>query len=492
MTRYYGSFVVAYKLWIVMEYLAGGSCLDLLKPGVFSEAHIAVLCRELLLGLDYLHNEGTIHRDIKAANILLSASGRVKLADFGVAAQITHTLRHTFVGTPFWMAPEVIRQAGYDAKADIWSLGITAIELAKGEPPLSEYHPMRVLFLIPKARPPVLEGNFTPAFKEFVTLCLTKDPALRSTTKELLQHRFIKGARKTSILTELIERYQDHRTRSPHHRPPQMYQATVRAGDGSVRSEWAFDTVRSGSAMGTFRSMARELIPPGMTLEEDDDVELDSLLSSGAVKGSDVTTRPAALGALAGAGHSTVLIRQPSEKSEPTVAELAGAAASPEAPPAYTGSVRSARRSSYAARHATDGRGTPLRQADVGTGVDTIRPVKKVDKEGSLRVSSEFVGSLRAREGPASPPAPSSPVKDRAARRQASEAGRAGKAMVHDVILPVFQRVSAYAAIGDVGLLIVFCRVSRTTWMPANWKRSVCSHAASRSSVKQILSLRTT
>lgn len=212
-TKYYASYLDNTNLWIIMEYCAGGSLRSLLRPGRIEEKYIGVIMREILIALKYIHMENIIHRDIKAANVLISNDGSVKLCDFGVAAQLNQATlrRQTMAGTPYWMAPEVIMEGiYYDTKVDIWSLGITAYEIATGNPPYCDVEALRAMQLITKSKPPRLEGrNYSAPLKEFIALCLDEDPNERLEADDLLKTKFIKlhKASPTAMLKELVTRY---------------------------------------------------------------------------------------------------------------------------------------------------------------------------------------------------------------------------------------------------------------------------------------------
>ncbi|CAJ0610287.1 unnamed protein product [Cylicocyclus nassatus] len=208
--KYYGSYFKNSDLWIVMEYCGAGSVSDImrLRRKTLTEQEMSAVLRDTIQGLRYLHDLKKIHRDIKAGNILLNTEGQAKLADFGVAGQLTDTMakRNTVIGTPFWMAPEVIEEIGYDTKADIWSLGITAIEMAEGRPPYADIHPMRAIFMIPTKPPPTFKkpDEWSPEFNDFIKQCLVKKPDDRKTASQLVEHSFIVNAPGPEVLQAII------------------------------------------------------------------------------------------------------------------------------------------------------------------------------------------------------------------------------------------------------------------------------------------------
>lgn len=222
-TKFMGLFLKGFDLWICME-LCGGGALDSIYRNLrksLTEDQICSIMFEAIEGLDYIHKNAIIHRDIKAGNLFLTEGGEVKLGDFGVSAKLQHAYgrARTFIGTPYWMAPEVIMcdpespssyNASYNTKADIWSIGITAIEIADKNPPLSDIHPMRALTLIPTSELGLSKPkNWSKLFVEFIAICLTKDPNKRPSAEDLLKHPFLQRARtlrRDAILQDMIQK----------------------------------------------------------------------------------------------------------------------------------------------------------------------------------------------------------------------------------------------------------------------------------------------
>ncbi|XP_070692418.1 mitogen-activated protein kinase kinase kinase kinase 4 isoform X2 [Pempheris klunzingeri] len=250
---YYGAFIKKgpagqdHQLWLVMEYCGAGSVTDLVKKtkgNCLKEDWIAYICREVLRGLSHLHSHHVIHRDIKGQNVLLTENAEVKLVDFGVSAQLDKTIgrRNTFIGTPYWMAPEVIAcdenpEATYDYRSDLWSLGITALEMAEGAPPLCDMHPMRALFLIPRNPPPKLKSKkWSKRFLSFVDSCLVKNHLHRPATDALLRHAFIRDLANERQVRIMLKDHLD-RTRKKREKEGPEYEYSGSEGEDDEVTE---------------------------------------------------------------------------------------------------------------------------------------------------------------------------------------------------------------------------------------------------------------
>jgi len=211
--EYFDSYAVEGQLWVVMEFMDGGCLTDILdeyESVALTESQIALICKQTLLGLEYIHQHQRIHRDIKSDNMLLNSSGAVKIADFGYAAQLTSDKikRNTIVGTPYWMAPELIRGQDYSHKVDIWSTGIMMMEMAEGNPPYMEHPPLRALFLITTKGIPGLKSPdaWSSEFRQFVSLSLELEPNNRPDATQLLAHAFLKNSAPPAELALVIKR----------------------------------------------------------------------------------------------------------------------------------------------------------------------------------------------------------------------------------------------------------------------------------------------
>ncbi|SPP72682.1 mitogen-activated protein kinase kinase kinase kinase 5 isoform X1 [Drosophila guanche] len=291
---YYGSYLRRDKLWICMEFCGGGSLQDIYQvTGPLSENQIAYMCRETLKGLEYLHSMGKMHRDIKGANILLTEYGDVKLADFGVSAQITATInkRKSFIGTPYWMAPEVAaveRKGGYNQLCDIWACGITAIELAELQPPMFDLHPMRALFLMSKSgfKPPTLgnKDKWSPTFHNFIKTALTKNPKKRPTAERLLQHPFVQCEMSLRVAKELLQKYQspnqqfyyylDGEEETVASVPQRIPSKMTSRANGVPAQNHTLQTAMTTNSMWNERSSSPETLPSDMSLLQYIDEEL--------------------------------------------------------------------------------------------------------------------------------------------------------------------------------------------------------------------------